>query len=64
MHNDSFRCWSISSGSNTDLIRDPPSYLFRIASNVLFEFELKRKASLVWLSRRSDEHLPQPRRFL
>jgi len=38
-----------------DLIRDPPAYLFRIASNVLFEFELKRKASLVGLSRWSDE---------
>jgi len=37
------------------LIRDPPAYLFRIASNVLFEFELKRKASLVGLSRWSDE---------
>jgi RNA polymerase sigma-70 factor (ECF subfamily) len=38
-----------------DLIRDPRSYLYRIASNVLFEFELRRKATMAGLSRWSDE---------
>lgn len=38
-----------------DLIRDPRSYLYRVASNILFEFELKRKADVLGLMRWSDE---------
>ena len=34
-----------------DLIRDPQAYLYRIAANVLYEFELKRKADAVGLMR-------------
>src|SRR5262249_57191209 len=34
-----------------DLIRDPQAYLYRIAANILYEFELKRKADAVGLSR-------------
>ena len=39
-----------------DLIREPRPYLYRIAANVLYEFELKRKADVVGLARWSDEH--------
>ena len=28
-----------------DLIRDPRSYLYRVAGNIIYEFELKRRAS-------------------
>lgn len=35
----------------TDLIRDPQAYLYRIAANILYEFELKRKADAVGLAR-------------
>jgi RNA polymerase sigma factor (sigma-70 family) len=38
-----------------DLIRDPRPYLYRIASNILYEFEIKRKADLVGLNRWSSE---------
>ena len=34
-----------------DLIRDPQAYLYRIASNILYEFELKKKADAVGLTR-------------
>src|SRR5437868_9304116 len=34
-----------------DLIRDPQAYLDRIAANILYEFELKRKADAVGLAR-------------
>jgi RNA polymerase sigma factor (sigma-70 family) len=34
-----------------DLIRDPQAYLYRIAANVLYEFELKRKADAIGLTR-------------
>jgi RNA polymerase sigma factor (sigma-70 family) len=34
-----------------DLIRDPRAYLYRIAANVLYEFELKRKADALSLTR-------------
>lgn len=34
-----------------DLIRDPQAYLYRIAVNILYEFELKRKADAVGLAR-------------
>jgi RNA polymerase sigma factor (sigma-70 family) len=34
-----------------DLIRDPQAYLYRIAANVLYEFELKRKADAMGLTR-------------
>src|SRR5262249_16932039 len=34
-----------------DLIRDPQAYLYRIAANILYEFELKRKADTVALAR-------------
>jgi RNA polymerase sigma-19 factor, ECF subfamily len=34
-----------------DLIRDPRPYLYRIAANILYEFELKRKASVVGQTR-------------
>ena len=41
-----------------DLIRDPRPYLYRIAANVLYEFELKRRADVVGQTRWSqdDEH--------
>ena len=32
-----------------DLIRDPQAYLYRIAVNILYEFELKRKADAIGL---------------
>jgi RNA polymerase sigma factor (sigma-70 family) len=38
-----------------DLIRDPRPYLYRIASNIMYEFEIRRKADLVGLSRWSSE---------
>jgi RNA polymerase sigma-19 factor, ECF subfamily len=38
-----------------DLIRNPRAYLYRIAANILYEFELKRKADVAGLSRWSDE---------
>jgi RNA polymerase sigma-70 factor (ECF subfamily) len=34
-----------------DLIRDPQAYLYRIAANILYEFELKRKADALGLAR-------------
>jgi len=34
-----------------DLIRDPQAYLYRIAVNILYEFELKRKADAIGLAR-------------
>ena len=34
-----------------DLIRDPQAYLYRIAVNILYEFELQRKADAVGLAR-------------
>src|SRR5579862_8442386 len=40
-----------------DLIRDPRAYLYRIAANILYEFELKRKADAVGLTRWSEHHL-------
>ena len=38
-----------------DLIRNPRAYLYRIAANILYEFELKRRADVAGLSRWSDE---------
>src|SRR5256885_14176105 len=38
-----------------DLIRDPRPYLYRIAVNILYEFELKRKADVVGQTRWSQE---------
>jgi RNA polymerase sigma-70 factor (ECF subfamily) len=38
-----------------DLIRHPRAYLYRIAANVLYEFELKRKADVAGLARWTDE---------
>jgi RNA polymerase sigma-70 factor (ECF subfamily) len=38
-----------------ELIRHPRAYLYRIAANVLCEFELKRKADFLGFSRWSDE---------
>jgi RNA polymerase sigma-70 factor (ECF subfamily) len=38
-----------------DLIRDPRPYLYRIASNVLYEFELGRKADVTGLMHWSAE---------
>src|SRR5579864_5473659 len=34
-----------------DLIRDPQAYLYRIAVNILYEFELKKKADAEGLAR-------------
>jgi RNA polymerase sigma factor (sigma-70 family) len=34
-----------------DLIRDPQAYLYRVAVNILYEFELKKKADAVGLAR-------------
>ena len=42
-----------------DLIRDPRSYLYRIASNILYEFELKQRADAAGLMRWSDERLTE-----
>jgi RNA polymerase sigma factor (sigma-70 family) len=39
-----------------DLIRDPRPYLYRVAANILYEFELKRRADVVALASWSDEH--------
>jgi RNA polymerase sigma-70 factor (ECF subfamily) len=41
-----------------DLIRDPRPYLYRIAANILYEFELKRKADMVGQTRWSQELRP------
>jgi RNA polymerase sigma factor (sigma-70 family) len=38
-----------------DLIRHPRAYLYRIAANILYEFELKRKADVAGLARWSEE---------
>ena len=42
-----------------DLIRDPMPYLYRIAANVLYEFELKRREDLTGLMRWSTEFRAQ-----
>ena len=34
-----------------DLIRDPQAYLFRIAVNILYEFQLQKKADAIGLAR-------------
>ena len=34
-----------------DLIRDPQAYLYRIAVNILYEFELQKKADAIGLAR-------------
>jgi RNA polymerase sigma factor (sigma-70 family) len=38
-----------------DLIRDPRPYLYRVAANVLYEFELRREADVAGLTRWSQE---------
>ncbi len=38
-----------------ELIRHPRAYLYRVAANVLYEFELKRKADFLGFARLSDE---------
>jgi RNA polymerase sigma-70 factor (ECF subfamily) len=38
-----------------DLIRDPMPYLYRIAANVLYEFELKRREDVTGLTRWASE---------
>jgi RNA polymerase sigma-70 factor (ECF subfamily) len=38
-----------------DLIRHPRAYLYRIAANILYEFELKRKADVAGLARWTEE---------
>jgi RNA polymerase sigma factor (sigma-70 family) len=40
-----------------DAIRDPRAYLYRIASNILYEFELKKKADAIGLTRWSEWQL-------
>lgn len=40
-----------------DLIRDPRAYLYRIAANVLYEFELKRKADAAGRTRWFEHQL-------
>jgi RNA polymerase sigma factor (sigma-70 family) len=42
-----------------DLIRDPQAYLYRIATNVLYEFELKRKADATGLTRCAEYQLAE-----
>jgi len=39
-----------------DLIREPRPYLYRIAANILYEFELKRKADVLGQTRWLEEH--------
>jgi RNA polymerase sigma-70 factor (ECF subfamily) len=43
-----------------DLIRDPQAYLYRIAANLLYEFELKRKADAVGLARCAEYQNLEP----
>ena len=43
-----------------DLIRNPRTYLFRLAANVLYEFELGRKADSAALSRWTEELQADP----
>lgn len=38
-----------------DLIQYPRAYLYRIAANILYEFELKRKADVAGLARWTEE---------
>lgn len=38
-----------------DLIRDPQAYVYRVAANLLHEFELKRRADAAGLRRWTDE---------
>lgn len=40
-----------------ELIRHPRAYLYRIAANILYEFELKRKADVAGLARWTEEQL-------
>jgi len=40
-----------------DQIRDPRAHLYRIAANVLYDFELKRRADAVGLTRWSEYHM-------
>ena len=40
-----------------DLIRDPRAYLYRIAANILYEFELQRKADAAGLMRCAEYQL-------
>jgi RNA polymerase sigma-70 factor (ECF subfamily) len=42
---------------NKELIRHPRAYLYRIAANILYEFELKRKADTAGLARWTEEQL-------
>jgi RNA polymerase sigma factor (sigma-70 family) len=43
-----------------DLIRDPRPYLYRIAANILYEFELGRKSDIAGLMRWSAEVYADP----
>jgi RNA polymerase sigma-19 factor, ECF subfamily len=43
-----------------DLIRDPQAYLYRIAVNILYEFELKRKADTLGLARCAECQIAEP----
>ena len=40
-----------------ELIRHPRAYLYRIAANILYEYELKRKADVAGLARWTEEQL-------
>lgn len=42
-----------------DLIRDPRPYLYRVAANILHEFELRREADVLGLTRWSQEQQVQ-----
>jgi RNA polymerase sigma-70 factor (ECF subfamily) len=42
-----------------DLIRDPHAYLYRIAVNILYEFELKKKADAIGLARCAEGQLDE-----
>ncbi len=43
-----------------DLIRDPQAYLYRIAVNILYEFELKRRADTLGLARCAESQITEP----
>ena len=43
-----------------DLIRDPRPYLYRVAANILYEFDVKRRADVAGLARWSDEQRADP----
>src|SRR5690606_12810304 len=46
--------------TRTHLIRNPEAYLYRVASNLLYEFEINRRADLAGMQRWGEEQLTEP----